>query len=134
MGILCVLFVAAISLVWSEAKTKRWLFGSLLSLFFSWVIIDPIKAVFCGSALEPIATILFGGDLLSGGMKLGLLEDVLCLFHTLLTCAQASTQEPYKHDLVLLFSILLSASTHTHPRRVVFVCGLPRHKRRSRGN
>ena len=75
-GLGCAWMTASISVLWSEAKTQEWLLATVLSLLWKMFLIDPVKAVFCGAALEPIATILFGGGNIIDGAANSMLEEL----------------------------------------------------------
>eukprot|EP01052_Picozoa_sp_SAG31_P019472 SAG31_NODE_1420_length_8429_cov_32.568547_2_plen_1718_part_00 len=74
-GIACALMVAWYSVNWSQEKTVAWLETTGLSLIWKLFVFDPLKSLFCGPVLEPIATFLCGGG--AGDIALNtVLEDL----------------------------------------------------------
>lgn len=60
--LVCAYLVAATSVRFTEEKTKVWLENTILAVLVKQLLIDPLKVLFCGSWLEPIAA-LFSLDL-----------------------------------------------------------------------
>ena len=75
-GFACAALVISVSSVWSKSKTEQWIEASALSLVWKLFIIDPVKALFCGSLLEPIATIFLGGGNLIDCAANSLIEEL----------------------------------------------------------
>eukprot|EP01047_Picozoa_sp_COSAG01_P010374 COSAG01_NODE_437_length_17047_cov_194.928015_2_plen_290_part_00 len=69
IGVFCTALVAAVTVMWSEEKTRAWLECTLLGLFWKLFVIDPAKSVFCGTLLEPIVTLLFGDGASDAGLN-----------------------------------------------------------------
>jgi Ca2+-binding EF-hand superfamily protein len=69
IGLLCTYLVAATSVRFTEEKTQRWLENTILAVVFKQLIVDPLKVLFCGTLLEPVAT-LFSLDMGLGEIDL----------------------------------------------------------------
>ena len=57
VGLACTYLVAATSVRFDEPKTQRWLENTILAVVFKQCIVDPLKVLFCGTLLEPVATL-----------------------------------------------------------------------------
>eukprot|EP01043_Picozoa_sp_COSAG02_P042876 COSAG02_NODE_3682_length_6387_cov_7.078244_5_plen_849_part_00 len=62
VALLCAYLVAATSVRFTEEKTQRWLQNTTVAVVIKQLMIDPLKTMFCGSWLEPVAA-LFNLDL-----------------------------------------------------------------------
>lgn len=69
VGLVCTYLVAATSVRFTEEKTQRWLNNTILAVVFKQLMVDPLKVLFCGTLLEPVAT-LFSLDMGLGEIDL----------------------------------------------------------------
>jgi len=80
VGLICTYLVAATSVRFTEEKTQQWLRNTALAVVFKQLIVDPLKVMFCGTLLEPVAA-LFSLDFGLGEFDLSeavgeVLEDI----------------------------------------------------------
>ena len=58
IGFACAMFVGLVSVRFSPEVTKAWLLTTVLGLLWKIMIFDPIKALCCGSLIEPLVAVL----------------------------------------------------------------------------
>ena len=57
IALICAYLVAATSVRFTEEKTQRWLSNTIIATIVKLGIIDPMKVLFCGTWLEPVAAL-----------------------------------------------------------------------------